>query len=163
MTKHLLIVSFLLAPAALAQAQGPDAAAIRTAMNEGLDLEFPTFQQFTGVEIVRGGVTGQGDYLYLCNALLVWKLDRDALIAFMEQEIEDSLGQIGDGGAAAREITALLHIRMQQLDEFAAGDTVSKIRFRVRLEQAGGDWVVVDARIRQSSRNPLLIIDPGDS
>lgn len=159
---HILTVLLLLTPAAVARAQAPDAAAIQTAMNEGLELEFPTFQQYADVEIVRGGLTSQGDYLYLCNALLVWKLDSDALVAFMEQQIENSLGQIGDGGAAAREMTALFHIRMEQVGQFAAGGTVSKVRFRVRLEQAGGDWVVVDAKLKQAQRNPLLIIDPAE-
>jgi hypothetical protein len=35
------------------------------------------------------------------------------------------------------------------------------VRFRVRLEQAGTDWIVTEARVKGSDHNPLDIIDKG--
>ena len=39
------------------------------------------------------------------------------------------------------------------------GDTATLVKFRVRLEQAGADWIVTDSKMKESARNPLTILD----
>lgn len=49
---------------------------------------------------------------------------------------------------------------------FAAGfgenHTASTVRFLIRLDEPATDWIVTEARIKESNPNPLLIIDRGD-
>jgi len=51
--------------------------------------------------------------------------------------------------------------KLEYIGDFASGDIVLNLRFRVRLEQAGTDWIVTDATTRGSDPNPLYIIDKG--
>ena len=51
---------------------------------------------------------------------------------------------------------------MSRVGEFQQGDTVSNVRFRIRLEQAGVDWIVTAAKIREATPNPLSLADKQD-
>jgi hypothetical protein len=48
---------------------------------------------------------------------------------------------------------------MSRVGTFQQGDTVTGLRFRIRLEQAGADWIVTAAKIRETTPNPLNLFD----
>lgn len=151
--------ALLLAFAGLADAQAPDALAVQLAMNEGLEREFPTFQEFADVLIVRGGQTFDGNYLFLCSGRLMWKLSSADFTALMQIEIDEKRPEPGQDDTLWRAVALTLSARLARIGEFPAGGTVTKVRFWVRLEKAGTDWIVTDVKIKQSDSNPLYIID----
>ena len=165
MQKWFLWAALVLVPASWAHAQAPDAATIQLAMNESLELEFPFFQEFADVQILRGGVTAAGDYLFLCSGNLRWKLSSTDFEALLQQEIDQAVPEqeTYEQQLLARALANSLATKLSQIGTFAAGDIVSEVRFRVRLEQAGADWLPTTTKVKESKRNPLNIIDNGES
>lgn len=161
MNRSLLVVAVLLVPSGLAQAQAPDAGTIQLAMNESLELDFPYFQVLADVQVVRGGATVEGDYLFLCTARLVWKLSSANFAALMQQEIDEEVALRGGDATVSQALNLVLAGKLERIGEFESGSAVTNVRFRVRLEQAGTDWIVTEAKVRESDRNPLKIIDDG--
>jgi hypothetical protein len=161
MNRSLLVVAVLLVPSGLAQAQAPDAGTIQLAMNESLELDFPYFQVLADVQVVRGGATVEGDYLFLCTARLVWKLSSANFAALMQQEIDEEVALRGGDETVSQALNLVLAGKLERIGEFESGSAVTNVRFRVRLEQAGPDWIVTEAKVRESDRNPLKIIDDG--
>ena len=103
MTKKWIVwVALVLALSSLAHAQTPDAATIQLAMNESLELEFPYFQEFAGVQVTRGGATDEGDYLFLCDARLIWKVrispteNIPDVVMNLDQRVVCALDRTGD-------------------------------------------------------------------
>lgn len=160
MNRCLHCLLFLLLPAVV-HAQEPGLTTIQAALNEGLELEFPAYQEFANMEIIRGGPTSRGDHVYLGTGRLIWKLSSAEFAALMEERIAAEVEHLDDGGVLARELTIVLQAKLSRIGPFESGDTVSTVRFRIRLEEAGTDWIVAEARIKESNPNPLLIIDGG--
>ena len=146
----------------LAQAQSPDAFVIETAMNEGLEIEFPHFQQVTNVQIVRGGVTDQGDYLFLCTSTLNWTLSSSEFHTLMLQEIEEEVIRRGGDEELGLAMSIVLEEKLGRIGDFQAGDRVVDLKFRVRLQQAGTDWIVTNSKTKASDSNPLTILEQSD-
>lgn len=161
MNRLLFGVAVLLVSSGLAQAQAPDAGTIQLAMNESLELDFPHFQELADVQVVRGGATVEGDYLFLCTARLVWKLTSADFAALMQQEIDEEVALRGGDETISQAMDFVLASKLERIGDFETGGTVTNVRFRVRLEQAGPDWIVTEAKIRETDRNPLKIIDDG--
>lgn len=159
MTRFFLYVALFCASSGLAHGQAPDALTIQLAMNDGLELEYQYFQELANVQIVRGGTTEEGEYLFVCTAQLVWKLSCTEFETIMQQEIEEEVALRGGDEELWRALLIVLAGKLQRIGEFASGDTVSNVHFRVRLEQAGTDWIVTDTKVRESEHNPLDIID----
>ena len=125
----------------IALAEAPTAAEIESAVNEGVDLNYHLLQSVTDTRILKGGETTRGDFLYLCDASLVWDIGSAELIESFRNETEqaefpEALQQFLP---MAEIVTAALR---NQLGTFEAGDVVHSIRMRVRLESAGDDWIV---------------------
>ena len=91
MKRFLLCVALFLAPPVLAHAQASDPLTIQVAMNESLELDYPFFQELLDVQVIRGGVTNEGDFLFFCNAHLIWKLSSAQFMQLMQEGID---GQI---------------------------------------------------------------------
>ena len=161
MKTFFLCIALLLAPAGYLHAQAPDAPAIQLALNEGLDREFPTFQEYADLQIIKGGQTQDGDFLFLCSGRLMWKLSSTELSTMLQQEIDAKRPEPGQDDSLWRAVTLTLSAKLTRIGQFQAGDTVTKLRFLVRLEPAGVDLIVTDARIKASESNPLYIIDKG--
>jgi len=159
MNKFFLAIALLLASTPYAQAQAPDALAVQLAMNEGLEREFPTFQEYTDIQIIRGGQTHDGNYLFLCNGRLMWKMNSTDFSTLLKTEINEMRPEAGQDDTLWRAVALTLSARLTRIGEFAAGGTVNKVRSWVRLEKAGTDWIVTDAKIKYSDSNPLYIID----
>jgi hypothetical protein len=157
-----LSLVLLLTTYGLAEAQVPDASIIETAMNAGFEIEFPYFQQVGNVQIVRGGITKEGNYLFLCTSRLIWKLGSVEFGELMQQEIEEEVSQRGGDEQLMLAMYMVLEEKLARIGDFQLGDTVADLKFRVRLEQAGSDWIVTSSKIKESDRNPLYIIDKGD-
>ena len=117
-------------------------------------------QEFADVIVVRGGVTAEGTYLFLCTARLMWKLDSTELAATLQQEIDNEVRQQGGDEALWRAMTEALGIRLGLIAPFQAGGTVSNVRLRLRMEQGGTDWIITELTLRESNRNPLSVLDP---
>ena len=161
MNKSLLCLALFASPLAVAHAQAPDTLAIQLAMNESLELDFPYFQELANVQIVRGGDTDEDEYLFLCTAQLVWKLSSTEFATIMQQEIDDKAPPQGSDDMLWRALHITLADKLARIGTFTAGGIVVDVRFRVRLERAGIDWIVTEAKIRESDQNPLNIIDDG--
>jgi hypothetical protein len=161
MKRLLLGITLLLGLSGQVYAQAPDAGTIQVAMNESLELDFPYFQDLADVQMVRGGVTVEGDYLFLCTGRLVWKLSSSDFATMMQQEVDEEVALRGGDETVFSALAFVLAGKLERIGDFQIGDTVTNVRFRVRLEQAGPDWIVTEARIREANRNPLKIIDDG--
>jgi hypothetical protein len=159
MKNALFAIAIVLTLPALAQAQGPDPLAIQTALNESLELEYTFFQESVDVEIVRGGETAEGDYLFLCNARLVWKMSSDQFMQLMQEGIDSQIRLLDEAGIGFDGLMPAFLAKMSRAGSFQQGDTVTGLRFRVRLEQAGADWIVTHAKIRETTPNPLNLFD----
>jgi hypothetical protein len=161
MNRLLLGVTVLFVVPSVAQAQAPNAETIQLAMNESLELDFPHFQELADVQVVRGGATVEGDYLFLCTARLVWKLSSAEFAALMQQGIDEEVALRGGDETIAQSLNFVMAGKLERIGEFETGGAVTDVRFRVRLEQAGPDWIVTESKVRESDRNPLKIIDDG--
>lgn len=159
MKRLLFGIALLLGLSGHVHAQAPDAGAIQLAMNESLELDFPYFQDLADVQILRGGVTVEGDYLFLCTGRLAWKLGSADFATIMQQEVDEEVALRGGDETIASSLYFVLAGKLERIGEFASGETATNVRFRVRLEQAGPDWIVTEAKVRESDRNPLKIID----
>jgi hypothetical protein len=159
MKRFLLALVAVWALPVLAHAQAPDPLAIQTALNESLELEYTFFQECADVQIVRGGVTAEGDYLFLCNARLVWKMSSDQFMQLMQEGIDGQIQLLYEAGIGFDGLVPAFLAKMSRVGEFQQGDTITNLRFRVRLEQAGADWIVTHAKIRETTPNPLNLFD----
>lgn len=161
MKKVILCMAMLLASAGLARGQEPTALTVEAAMNESLELDFPFFQQFANIQIVRGGQTREGDYLFLCTGLMIWKVSSDELKALLQKEVDEKRPEPGQDDSLWRAVALSLAARLRRIGTFQQGETVTKVRFRVRLERAGTDWIATYAKVKESDSNPLYLIDKG--
>ena len=149
----------------LALADDPTVPEIEAAINEGVDFEYALIQTVTNTNVLKGGATRQGDYLFLCDATLVWKHDREELIAALldgrsgASEFPEGFAQFIREGSLAEMLEAALRRR---LGDFSKGDEVMSIRMRVRLEAAGDDWIVTQLNMSPSefTVNPLDSLKP---
>ena len=157
-----LSLVLLVATIGLAQAQAPDALIVETSMNEGLEIEFPHFQQVANVQIIRGGITDDGDYLFLCTGTLIWKLSSSEFYDLMQQEIEEEVALRGGDEELGLAMGIVLEEKLARIGDFQSGDWIIDLKFRVRLQQAGMDWIVTDSKTKASDRNPLYILEQGD-
>jgi hypothetical protein len=98
------------------------------------------------LQVLRGGVTGRADCLYLCDATLVWAMRHADLMKFWEDPEQMRTPEF------TRLVEAIGQDRLKNLLRtpvpFSKGDEVSQVRLRVRIEQAGGDWIVTDIASR---------------
>ncbi len=159
MKRILLVLAVVWALPALAHAQAPDPLTIQTALNESLELEYTFFQECVDVQVVRGGVTSEGDYLFLCTGRLVWKMSSDQFMQLMQEGIDGQIQLLYEAGLGFDGLVPAFLAKMSRVGEFQQGDTVTGLRFRVRLEQAGADWIVTAAKIRETTPNPLNLFD----
>jgi len=159
MMRFLLVLAAVCAQPALVRAQAPDPLTIQTALNESLELDYPFFQESVDVQIVRGGVTVEGDYLFLCNARLVWKMSSDQFFQLMQEGIDGQIQLLYEAGIEFDGLVPAFLSKMSRVGEFQQGDTIGGLRFRVRIEQAGADWIVTGTKIRESTPNPLNLFE----
>lgn len=159
MAKLLLIPVILLGFTSLADGQSPDASTIQNALNQSLEVEFPHFQEIADVVVLQGGVTADTDFLFLCTGRLSWKLSTADLTAVLQQEITEEVERHGGNDELRRALNIALTVRLQRIDSFQPGGTATLLRFRVRLEHAGADWIVTESKFKESDRNPLSILD----
>jgi hypothetical protein len=135
--------------------EAPDAEAIQTAMNDGVDLDFAEFQELAAVTIRYGGATQRNDYLFLCEGNLVWKVSSKEFKEIFKKAINEESGKLGGQGALLKAFSPWILARLDQIGSFNKGQTVTKTRFRVRIERAGKDWVVTSSKIIEFDTNPL--------
>ena len=159
MKRFLLALAAVWALPVLAHAQAPDPLTIQAALNESLELDYPFFQECVDVQVVRGGVTVEGDYLFLCNARLVWKMSSDQFMQLMQEGIDGQIQLLYEAGIGFDGLVPAFLAKMSRVGIFQQGDTVTGLRFRIRLEQAGADWIVTAAKIRETTPNPLNLFD----
>lgn len=145
-----LLCAVSLNPPALA---GEMETRIQEAMNDGLQLgRDGIVMAVADVAILKGGETARGDHLYVCNARLVWTVSRDELIARIARAAEREEDPVGALGEVIKGVSTMA---FRKVSDFRAGDEVSPIRFRVRLEQAGDDWIAVESEVVERSREPV--------
>jgi hypothetical protein len=167
MSMVLLLAALVASQTAVSGGTTPDVKAVESAMNEGVEIEFPQFQELADVEFVRGGATREGRCVFICKANLVWKLGVDEFIETLEREIDKAL-QAGPFSEMDEMVKALgagdffsdlgqqaISLLRAQTGEFKKGEVVTAVRFRAGLEEAGGEWVVVDSKIVELGSNPL--------
>jgi hypothetical protein len=159
MRRPLIISVLFFSLSSFSQAQAPDASTIQQAMNQRIELEFPYFQEVADVIVLQGGVTVDGDVLFLGSGRLVWKLSNVELMAVLQQEIVEQVERLGGGEELWIALNTALTTRLNRIDPFQAGDTATLVRFRVRLEQAGADWIVTDSKLKESVRNPMKVLE----
>lgn len=159
MKRFLLTFAVVWALPVLTYAQAPDPLTIQTALNESLELDYTFFQECVDVQVVRGGVTAEGDYLFLCSARLVWKMNSDQFMQLMQEGIDGQIQLLYEAGLGFDGLMPAFLAKMSRVGEFQQGDTVTGLRFRIRLEQAGADWIVTAAKIRETTPNPLNLFD----
>jgi hypothetical protein len=159
MTKILISTIVLLTLASQVSAQAPDGPTIQQAMNQGLELEFPAYQQFADVVVLLGGATPNGDFLFLCEGRLMWNVSSTDLVTALQQEISAEVERLGGDDQLWIALNAALSARLSRISAFESGDTATPVKFRVRIEQAGADWIVSQASIKESGRNPLSVLD----
>jgi hypothetical protein len=149
------VVLFLLIPGML-HAQAPDSKIIETAMNEGVELDFGEFQELTEVKIRSGGVTTTGDYVFICEANVVWKIDGVEFTKIVHDALEQQFARDKQTQFFFKELlSSTLSQSLSEVGSFKKGDMVTKVRFRARLEKAGNAWIATSSKIRELSSNPL--------
>jgi len=153
MLKSLIFSVVFFGLASFSQAQAPDASTIQQAMSQRMELEFSHFQEIADVIVLQGEITLDGDFLFLCSGRLSWKLSSDELTAVLQQEILDEVQRRGGSEELQIAFETALSIRLNRIDPFQAGDTATLVKFRVRLEQAGTDWIVTESKLKESNRN----------
>jgi hypothetical protein len=159
MEKLHLIPVILLGLTSASYGQAPDASTIQDTLNQGIELEFSHFQEITDVVVLQGGATADNDFLFICTGRLMWKLSAADFTAVLQQEIEEEVQRQGENDDLRIALNIALSNRLKRIDSFAAGGTVTLVRFRVRLGRAGTDWIVTDSKFKESDRNPLSIFD----
>ena len=112
-----------------------DATVIQKALNNSVEVQQPDAQEIENRKILAGGKTAEGDYLYVCEGDLVWSLDRQEYLKRFETYAKSV--PFGELGAA---------IGMRYTPQFKKGDLVTKVRMRVRFEEAGGDLIAMSAK-----------------
>jgi len=126
---------FVLSILTLPIADKHDAAVIQKSLNQGVEVLQPDAQAIERLEILAGGKTSGGDYLYVCEGDLVWTIDRQEYLKRYEK-LARGIPFGGLGTAFAKDF----------LPHFKKGDVINKVRIRVRLEEAGGDLIVMSAK-----------------
>ena len=126
---------FVLSILTLPIADKHDAAVIQKSLNQSVEALQPDAQVIDRLEILAGGKTSGGDYMYVCEGDLVWSIDRQD---YLKQYEKFARGvPFGELGAA---------FVKGYLPQFKKGDLINKVRIRVRLEKAGGDLIVMSAK-----------------
>lgn len=132
--------SLLLLPLLLSQVEvAPNAMDIANALNDGVELDFdePTVINVANVRLLKGGRTFRGDYLFTGKAEGVWLYDREEVLEIVAKQLKD-----------ADVVTlSLSAFAIRQLPEFKTGDKHIDIRFRIRLERAGTDWIATSSTV----------------
>jgi hypothetical protein len=143
-------------------AEQPTAAEIESAVNEGVDLEHAPLQSISGLKIISGGQTARGDVLYLCDAALVWSVDIDGFLAVVRKEMSVKLQKTPAAEELFSHDESIERLLRSQLGSFKKGDAVVPVRLRVRLEQAGGNWIVTALQVKATElrSNPLDALKP---
>jgi hypothetical protein len=132
--------TLLLLPLVFSQAEvAPNTMDIASALNDGVELGYnePTVFSVANVRSLKGGKTIRGDYLFTGKAEQVWLHDRDEALKIISEELEKE-NFITKSFAA---------IAIQKLPEFKKGDKHKDLRFRIRLERAGTDWIATSSTI----------------
>ena len=135
----------LLAPG-VAAAQAPTVSVVEQSLNAGVELQYLDSQEVRDLAILAGGRTASGDYLYLCEGKLVWKIGIEELTEKIQLRGVEAGGRFGDLVAG---------VLVKRTGVFEKGDVVTKVRIRVRLERAGNDWIVTSAKFKEFDGNPL--------
>ncbi len=134
----------------------PKAGDIEAAINDGIQLKYPDWQEITDLKIVKGGKTKRGEWVHICTAKLVWKVDtkqfQDAFTTEAKAELQKQIAPKGLKDLATSFIP--LSVKLV-LGDFKEGDTVAEVRFRVSLILAGEDWVVLDSKFPPGFKNPV--------
>ena len=126
---------FVLSILTLPIADKHDAAVIQKSLNQSVEALQPDAQVIDRLEILAGGKTSGGDYMYVCEGDLVWSIDRQD---YLKQYEKFARGvPFGELGAA---------FMKGSLPHFKKGDLINKVRIRVRLEKAGDDLIVTSAK-----------------
>ena len=141
-------VLFVLLASGAAAAQAPSAAEVQRSLNSGVELNHLDSQELRDLAILAGGRTAAGDYLYVGEGVLVWKIGIEELKEKYRAGLPgDVRGRsLGDIAAGFVEL---------QTGAFERGAVVTKVRVRVRLERAGNDWIVTSAKVKEFGVNPL--------
>ena len=112
-----------------------DAGVVQKSLNQSVEVLQPDAQKIENLKILAGGKTRAGDYLYVCEADLVWLLDRKEYLKRYESIARGvPFGELGAGFAKA------------YLPHFKKGDVISRVRLRVRFEEAGGDLIATSSK-----------------
>lgn len=148
-----IVVSLILFAPTASPADAPDAQAIQQALNRGVDLDSPDCQGVSNLQIVAGGKTANGDFLFVCEGDIVWTVSLDEYIAMLQEALKRQ-GKTFESIAAY----APQQIR-QQLPQLKKGDVIMKARIRVRLERAGDDWIPTSTKINKL--DPEFTFNPG--
>ena len=127
----ILLLSFLVVP----PAEKHDAAEIQTSINQSVEIGQPDVQEVMNLNVLAGGKTDNGGYLYVCEGDLVWTLDRKEYLELYEKFAKTV--PFGELGAA---------MGKAYTPHFKKGDLISKVRMRVLLQKAGDDLIVMSAK-----------------
>ena len=134
----------------------PEPAEIEAAMNDGIQLKYADSQKIADLKITKGGETRAGNWVYLCTAKLVWKIDSKQFLKDFEAKATAELDkQIAPG--SLKELAkslAPLGVKMV-LGDFNVGETIVQLPIRVSLVNAGGDWIVTDSAFPAGFINPV--------
>lgn len=150
------VVLFSVVPASLDDT--PNATAIQKAMNQGVELEFHQFQELADVKILQGGITSRGDFLFVCDAKLIWKVDPEVVLAYFKKLIEHEVSkQPAMAGEILKAFIPMVFDQLKTHFSFEKGGTVTKVRFRVRLEKGGNDFIATTSKISEFGINPMRI------
>ena len=71
-----LISLFMLSILTLPVADKHDAKVVQKSLNQSVEVLQPDAQVIERLEILAGGKTSGGDYMYVCEGDLVWSIDR---------------------------------------------------------------------------------------
>ena len=131
-----IISLFAISILALPVVDKHNAESIQKSLNQGVELLQPDVQKIENLQVLAGGKTSKGDYLYVCEGDLVWLIGR--------KEYLERYQKIAKGiplGALGAELAK------SYLPHFKKGELINKVRVRARFEEAGGDLIVSSAKI----------------
>ena len=140
-----------------AAAAVPTAADIQTAMNDGIQLEHPQWQEVSSLKIEKGGVMTDGSVLFLCRAKLTWKVDSKELVKQLGEEVKKQ----AQGAKGLVDALAPLALAMisAQIGEFEKGALIGEYPVRMKLVKAGSDWIAIDSVFGAGPSNALDKLD----
>jgi hypothetical protein len=86
-------------------------------------------------------------------------MSSDQFMQLMQEGIDGQIQLLYEAGIGFDGLVPAFLAKMSRVGTFQQGDTVTGLRFRIRLEQAGADWIVTAAKIRETTPNPLNLFD----